>query len=145
MKNSKSKINTHYADIIRGDAELRAAIEDAQLSVDISMQIAKLRQEKGYTQKQLAGIANIQQSNISRLESPGYQGYTLKVLSKVVRALGAKLKIEIVPTITVTNQHRYEFLSPNRNISSLVSSGASTSWIQDKEDYIKANKERIHA
>jgi len=85
----------HYTTLIKNSPALQAAIEDAQLSVDISMQIAKLRQEKGCSQKELAELAGIQQSNISRLESPGYQGYTLKVLSKVVRALGGRLKVEI--------------------------------------------------
>jgi len=139
MKNMKSS-NKHYANLIKKSPALRAAIEDAQLSVDISMQIAKLRQDAGLTQEQLADLSRIQQSNISRLESPGYQGYTLKVLAKVVRALGAKLRVEIVPaTITTTNRHT--FFSTNRHISSLK---PPTTRAASSEGFATNIKEVIH-
>jgi transcriptional regulator with XRE-family HTH domain len=130
MKNMNSK--NHYQELIKKSSSLQAAIEDAQLSIDISMQISKLRNNLGLTQKELAILADIQQSNISRLESPGYQAYTLKVLSKVVRALGAKLRVEIVKPITSTNRH--SFYSENRHISSLKAETViSNKWVEDKE------------
>jgi transcriptional regulator with XRE-family HTH domain len=117
MNNTRS--NNYFINKVQKDPDLRAEVEDAQLFIDISMQLYKLRNDKNIKQQELAILAKIPQSNISRLESPGYQGYTLKVLSKVVRALDAKLRIEIVKTSTLTATARHDFLSGSRNMSSL--------------------------
>jgi len=120
----KSDSSNYFANKIKNPL-LKAEVEDAQLSVDISMQLYALRKELNITQAELAIRAEIPQSNIARLEHPGYQGYTLKVLSKVVRALGAKLRIQIIKTNTITTE-RYDFLSESRNISSLKKVGLRT-------------------
>jgi len=41
----------------------------------VALQIAALRNEAGLSQKDLANLLRISQQQISRLESPGYEGY----------------------------------------------------------------------
>lgn len=68
---------------------------DAKITNDIAICLYELRKQSGYTQKELAEKMNVKQSNISRWEKPGYQGYKVKMLSKLVRKLGGKLQINI--------------------------------------------------
>ena len=133
----KLSSSNYFVDKIKNNPALKAEIEDAQLSIDISMQLYTLRKELGITQKELALITDLQQSNIARLERPGYQGYTLKVLSKVVRALGARLNIEIIKN-TSTSSARHDFLSNERNMSSLKRDTSIKNWGLMKEAKVYA-------
>lgn len=117
MKNTG--FNDHFLKKMNSDSELRSEIEDAHLFIDISMQLHALRKECRLTQKEMAERSGLPQSNISRLESMDYQGYTLKVLAKVVRALGGKLRVEIVMPAETTVTDRHDFLSESRHVSSL--------------------------
>jgi len=65
---------------------------------DIAFQIYDLRKKAGLTQAQLARLVGTKQSNIARIESADYTGYTFKTLEKVTKALKSKLEIKIVPT-----------------------------------------------
>lgn len=90
-----------------GNARLKAAfqshsdfideIADADVFADIATNLYRLRKSAGIRQKDLAEGLCVQQSNISRYESPGYTGYTIKMLLRYVRKLNGKLKISIEP------------------------------------------------
>jgi len=56
---------------------------------DIAVQLAALRKEAGLSQKELAQRAGTTQQQISRLESPSYEGHSLSMLRRVAEALGA--------------------------------------------------------
>jgi len=71
-------------------------LADAKLMNNISHELSIMRQFKGLTQKQLAEVLGVKQSNISRWEKPGYQGYKVNVLSKLARALGGSLQISLL-------------------------------------------------
>ena len=64
--------------------------------LDISRAIVGLRLSQGMTQAELAEKIQRQQENISRLESEGYGGYTVKQLQKIAEAAGARLEINFV-------------------------------------------------
>lgn len=62
---------------------------------DVALQLADLRKESGLSQKELARRVGTSQQQISRLESPSYEGHSLSMLRRVVEVLGATLRVEI--------------------------------------------------
>lgn len=64
---------------------------------DVALQIAALRQEAGLSQKELAKLLKTSQQQISRLESPGYEGHSLSMLRRVAEALHARVRVVFEP------------------------------------------------
>ncbi|MDF1591893.1 MAG: helix-turn-helix transcriptional regulator [Desulfobacterales bacterium] len=62
---------------------------------DIALQLAALREECGLSQKELANLAGTSQQQISRLESPSYEGHSLSMLRRVSEVLGATIHVQI--------------------------------------------------
>ncbi|MBI3358863.1 MAG: helix-turn-helix domain-containing protein [Nitrospirae bacterium] len=64
---------------------------------DVALQIAALREKAGLSQKELARKLHTSQQNISRLESPSYEGHSLTMLRRVAEGLGATIRVTIAP------------------------------------------------
>lgn len=64
---------------------------------DVTIQLAALRKASGMSQKELAKRVGTSQQQISRLESPSYEGHSLSMLRRVAEVLGAKVHLEIIP------------------------------------------------
>ena len=62
---------------------------------DVAIQLAQLRRRTGLSQRELAKRVGTSQQQISRLESPSYEGHTLSMLRRVAEVLGAKVRVEI--------------------------------------------------
>ena len=62
---------------------------------DVALQIAALRKDSGLSQAQLAKRVGTSQQQISRLESPSYEGHSLSMLRRVAEVLGASVKVKI--------------------------------------------------
>jgi transcriptional regulator with XRE-family HTH domain len=60
---------------------------------DVALQIAALREKAGLTQRDLARKLKTSQQQISRLESPSYEGHSLSMLRRVAEALGATVHV----------------------------------------------------
>src|SRR6266550_6204201 len=71
--------------------------EKAGEAWDVALQIAALREKAGLSQKDLARKLRTSQQNISRLESPAYEGHSLTMLRRVAKVLGATVQVSIVP------------------------------------------------
>lgn len=67
---------------------------------NIALQLTALRQRAGLTQKDLARRLKTSQQQISRLESPSYEGHSLSMLRRVARALNAEIKVVFEPVST---------------------------------------------
>lgn len=67
---------------------------------DVALQLAALRKEAGLSQKELARRLKTSQQQVSRLESPSYEGHSLSMLRRVAEVLNAKVKVvfEFSPT-----------------------------------------------
>lgn len=80
---------------------------------DVALQLAALREKAGLSQKQLARKLHTSQQQISRLESPGYEGHSLSMLRRVAEILGATVRVAIEPrtgsagTIVAEAEGRY--------------------------------------
>jgi ribosome-binding protein aMBF1 (putative translation factor) len=77
------------------DPAFAARFEAAGEAWDVSLQLAALRQQAGLSQKQLARRLKTSQQQVSRLESPGYQGHSLSVLRRVAKALNGRVRVVI--------------------------------------------------
>lgn len=79
------------------DPSLKNELDKAGFAIDIAVQIHALRRKRGLTQKQLAGVIGVKQSNIARLEDADYRGYSLQTLEKIAQALDALVDIIFTP------------------------------------------------
>ena len=76
--------------------DFRKAFEKEGVYADLAIQIAKLRQEQGYTQQDLAKFLHTTQQTISRIENPTNKGLSLNTLIKVAMFFKKGLRIEFV-------------------------------------------------
>ena len=97
MKRKKDDLDRLTDKLLKRHPSLKEEMAKAGEAIDIAYQIYDLRRASGLTQTQLAKMVRTRQSNISRIESADYTGYTLTTLEKVTKALKAKLEIRIVP------------------------------------------------
>jgi transcriptional regulator with XRE-family HTH domain len=77
------------------DKDFAARFKRAGEAWDVALQLAALRKDSGLSQKELAQRVGTSQQQISRLESPSYEGHSLSMLRRVAEALGASLYVEI--------------------------------------------------
>src|SRR5580658_6973340 len=79
------------------DPIFAARFEQAGEAWDVALQLAALRQKAGLSQKDLARKLKTSQQQISRLESPSYEGHSLSMLRRVAKALGATVLVTLSP------------------------------------------------
>jgi transcriptional regulator with XRE-family HTH domain len=79
------------------DPAFAARFKRAGEAWDVALQITALRERAGLSQKQLATLLKTSQQQISRLESPGYEGHSLSTLRRVADALHARVRIVFEP------------------------------------------------
>ena len=65
---------------------------------DVAMQIAALRETAGLSKRDLARKLHTSQQQISRLESPSYEGHSLSMLRRVANVLGATVRVTLAPS-----------------------------------------------
>lgn len=86
-----------YLDEQLKDAGFAERFRNAGVAWDVALQLAGLRQQAGLSQKELARKLHTSQQQISRLESPAYEGHSLSMLRRVAEALGATIQVLLIP------------------------------------------------
>jgi transcriptional regulator with XRE-family HTH domain len=71
--------------------------EQAGEAWDVALQLAALREKAGLSQKDLARRLHTSQQQISRLESPSYEGHSLSMLRRVAEVLGVTVRVTLAP------------------------------------------------
>ena len=84
-----------YLEKLLKDSDFAKRFKKAGQAWDVALQLASLRKEAGLSQKELARKVGTSQQQISRLESPSYEGHSLSMLRRVAEVLGATLSVEI--------------------------------------------------
>ena len=79
------------------DPDFAERFERAGEAWDVAIQLAALREKAGLSQKDLARKLKTSQQNVSRLESPAYEGHSLTMLRRVAEILGATIRVTIAP------------------------------------------------
>ena len=96
----KTNFDNYLAAQLR-DPVFAARFKQAGQAWDVSLQIASLRQRAGVTQKELARRLKTSQQQISRLESPRYEGHSLSMLRRVAVALNGRVRVVLEPSRTL--------------------------------------------
>jgi DNA-binding XRE family transcriptional regulator len=78
------------------DKDFAARFKKAGEAWDVALKLTALRKECGLSQKELAQRVGTTQQQISRLESPSYEGHSLSMLRRVAEVLGATVHIELL-------------------------------------------------
>ncbi len=89
---------------------------------DVALQLAALREQAGLSQGQLARKLKTSQQQISRLESPAYEGHSLITLRRVAAALHSRVRVvfEPLPELGESSAAREEaatYKAPRRKTS----------------------------
>ena len=79
------------------DPEFAARFKDAGEAWDLALQLSAMREKAGLSQKQLAAKSKTTQQQISRFESPSYEGHSLSMLRRVAHALKARVRVTLEP------------------------------------------------
>jgi transcriptional regulator with XRE-family HTH domain len=79
------------------DPDFAARFKRAGEAWDVALQIAALREKAGLSQKELAKRLKTTQQQISRLESPSYEGHSLSMLRRVAEVLNAHVRVILEP------------------------------------------------
>ncbi len=105
------------------DPRFAARFKRAGEAWDVALQIAALREQAGLSQKELAKLLNTSQQQISRLESPDYEGHSLATLRRVAEVLHARIRVVFEPEETAMYRIRLTECSvptmPRRNAPEL--------------------------
>jgi transcriptional regulator with XRE-family HTH domain len=72
-----------------------ARFKQAGEAWDVALQLTALREKAGLSQKDLARKLKTSQQQISRLESPSYEGHSLSMLRRVAKVLHARVRVVI--------------------------------------------------
>ncbi len=94
MKNTN--FNRYLAEQMQ-DPAFAARFQQAGEAWDVALQLAALREQAGLSQKELAARLKTSQQQISRLESPAYEGHSLSMLRRVAKVLKARVRVVIEP------------------------------------------------
>lgn len=68
----------------------------ARLAYELGRVVRQLREDRGWSQTELAGVASMTQSAVARFEAGGTVP-TLPVLDRLARALNADLVVQVNP------------------------------------------------
>ena len=93
---SKTNFDIFLEEQLR-DPDFAERFKRAGEAWDVALQIAALREQAGLSQKDLARKLKTSQQNVSRLESPAYEGHSLSMLRRVAKALSANLRVVLEP------------------------------------------------
>ena len=88
MKESLKTLATEFA-----DKEYAHAYLEELSNMAIAAQIQALREQRGWTQKQLAQYADMKQERICALEDVDYDAWTIKVLRRLAKAFDLTVKV----------------------------------------------------
>ncbi|MDD5261617.1 MAG: helix-turn-helix transcriptional regulator [Methylacidiphilales bacterium] len=82
------------------DPAFEARFKRAGEAWDVALQITNLRKMAGLSQAELARRLSTSQQQVSRLESPSYEGHSLSMLRRVADVLHARVHVSFSPVTT---------------------------------------------
>jgi len=95
---SKTNFDLFLEEQLR-DPDFAERFKRAGEAWDVALQIAALREKAGLSQLELARKLKTSQQQISRLESPDYEGHSLSMLRRVAKALHARVRVVLEPDV----------------------------------------------
>jgi len=92
----KTNFDRYLEDQLKAPA-FAARFKQAGEAWDVALQITALREQAGLSQRALAKLLRTSQQQISRIESPAYEGHSLSMLRRVAEALHARVRVVFEP------------------------------------------------
>jgi transcriptional regulator with XRE-family HTH domain len=92
-----------------------AQFKNAGEAWDVALQIVALRERARLSQKELAKLLKTSQQQISRLESPTYEGHSLSMLCRVAKVVHARVRVVFERTNATTETRVAEPSEPYRS------------------------------
>ena len=92
-------MSTNYKDLLNErlkDADFRKEYEELSPEYEVIKAVLAARKSIDMTQKELAEVSGVAQSDISKLEN-GNSNPTIKMLQRLASGLNLHLKVEFVP------------------------------------------------
>ena len=80
-----------------GRPERLALLEKERANAAVARQIHDLREQAGFTQRELAKLVGTTASVICRLENADYEGHSLAMLHRIAAVLQNRVEIRFVP------------------------------------------------
>jgi transcriptional regulator with XRE-family HTH domain len=105
----------------------RDAYVASRIKKDISLQIRTLRNEKGWSQKDLAEMTGMAQARISLMENPDYGKFNTETLKRIAKAFDVALIVRFAPFSELISWSEnlsptsFNFLSFENELTSLES------------------------
>ncbi|MBW1701209.1 MAG: helix-turn-helix transcriptional regulator [Deltaproteobacteria bacterium] len=90
----KTNFDTYLEEQLK-DHDFAERFKKAGEAWDVALKLAAFRKEAGLSQKELARKVGTSQQQISRLESPSYEGHSLSMLRRIADVLGATVHVDI--------------------------------------------------
>ncbi len=81
-----------------GDSAVEAAYAAAKLAFELGEQVRGLREDRGWSQRDLATLTGMSQPAIARFEAGGTTP-TLPILERIANAFDTTLSIELKPKV----------------------------------------------
>lgn len=82
---------------LRGNRAIVAAFNKKRAEAEVAFQIRRLRETKGWSQKDLAKKVGCSQQAISAVEQAGYKRHSLPLLRRIAQVLDADVIVALVP------------------------------------------------
>ncbi len=73
------------------------AFDKRRAKAEVAFQIRRLREDRGWTQRELARQVGCTQQAISAIEQAGYTRHSLPLLRRIAEALDADLVVALLP------------------------------------------------
>jgi transcriptional regulator with XRE-family HTH domain len=88
---------------LKKSKEYRDAFVDSEISVGLPFQIRALREQRSWSQKDLAEATSMLQPRICAMEQAGYGNFTLNTLKKLASAFDVGLVVRFAPFGEIVN------------------------------------------
>ncbi len=88
----KTNFDTYLNEQLK-DPAFAKRFKQAGEAWDVALQLTHLREQAGLSQKDLARKLHTSQQQISRLESPSYEGHSLSMLRRVAEVFGVTVRV----------------------------------------------------
>ena len=82
---------------LRGSRAFAAAFDKKRAEAEVAFQIRRLRESKGWSQKDLAKKVGCSQQAVSAVEQAGYKRHSLPLLRRIAHVLDADVVVALVP------------------------------------------------
>jgi len=82
---------------LRGNQAFAGAFDKKRAKAEVAFQIRRLRESKGWSQRNLAKKAGCSQQAISAVEQAGYKRHSLPLLRRIAQVLDADVVVALVP------------------------------------------------